>query len=77
MTEIRTVCHGCRSMAYEFDATEDGTYVMRPVVVRGDGGVIGIVAAAIEAGETPVTDSCSFCGDSPTLGWLPGLVPPL
>jgi hypothetical protein len=64
-------------MAYEFDTAEDGANVMRPVVVPGDGWSAGMMAAAIEAGETPVTRSCPSCGDSPTPAWLPGLVPPL
>ena len=67
---LRTVCHGCRTLRQVEERVADDRVRYRTVIVPGDGTVERIV------GDIEVEEPCPVCGDSDTPGWLPGFQPP-
>jgi hypothetical protein len=66
---LRTVCHGCRAVAYEM--VGDDEQRQRPILIPGDGTTMHEITPGMM-----VSGPCPVCGDSDDPGWLPGFVPP-
>lgn len=71
----RTVCHGCRGAGYASVPNHIGVMVMRPVLIAGEGEVIGAVCMQ-QGGEATIGRPCRDCATTDDPGWLPGFVGP-